>query len=84
MTLSPFQVGRIASGWLASLTREAVQVLARRTQAGWPTSFKTMSFKKRLATVRARAAQMSAPQLKAAGYAMEDPAQVGWNDWKNQ
>lgn len=74
MTLWPFQVPE----WLASMAGQ-VRVDARITRGESP-----MSFKQRVAALRARAAQMSPAQSGGIPCVAREPAQVAWNDWKNQ
>jgi hypothetical protein len=82
MTLWPFQVPE----WLASMAGQA-RVDARITRGESPMSYKLSSptsFKQRVAALRARAAQMSPAQSGGIPCAAQEPAELGWNDWKNQ
>jgi hypothetical protein len=77
MAMSTYAIGTTA----ALLLSGVAPAEAAMSESG----VQSASVEQRVAAIRAKAAQLSSLRLPdAAAASLERPAQVAWNDWKNQ
>jgi hypothetical protein len=79
MALSTYAIGTTASLLLGAVAPHAAANVSEQ-------SAQPVSVEQRVAAIRAKATELMSAQLPdaAAAWALGRPAEVAWNDWKNQ